>query len=551
MKLFSLNKHAVRFSLGIVATFLAASAFALDLPVKNIKKRPFYFYKVEKNVTLDSVVNKLGISRTQILKYNPGAIDGLKKGMNLYFPVDEEGVNYGSKTSYNEYIVKPGDTLFGIASAFKTSHSAILALNPDISEVLVDGQTIIIPVVSKIEDSASDNSIVSDQVSITVAQQVPDEQPRNYKALQNPMKNIDVAICMPFMLEEKPGKAAVHATDFYKGFLLGIDSLSSKYGNPPIRIIAVDTENPEHAFNAFDQYDPILRKMNFLIAPDTPDRLEQLGNIARESGIYVFNPFQVRDTTYLHNPYMIQGNIPVNAMYDKVIKYFMDNLNGATPVFILNQKAHNDKQAFYEVLTAALKHASLKYKTLKYNEILTPEALINNLPPDGVNYLFIPLSGTLDEFKNMSEALLKYQQEAKTREKPGVVKLFGYPEYIRFDGLSLDQLKQLNTTFYSRFFSDTNSASAQKIRNSFFDRYGTKFPEGVPNQALYGFDMAEWILSLASQGFINHWSISNAILDNGSQMTYRLQSLDNGGFVNDAVYFITLSENADPKVEIY
>ena len=44
MKLFSLNKHAVRLSLGVVATFLAASAL-VQSPCQEHKKR--HFYKAE------------------------------------------------------------------------------------------------------------------------------------------------------------------------------------------------------------------------------------------------------------------------------------------------------------------------------------------------------------------------------------------------------------------------------------------------------------------------------------------------------------------------
>ncbi|MBD5177977.1 MAG: LysM peptidoglycan-binding domain-containing protein [Bacteroidales bacterium] len=76
-------------SLALTAAMMCFSASALDLPIKKVKGQQFYVYEVRKGDSVFGVSKKLGITTEEIIKHNASAVNGIKKGMKLYFPVEE------------------------------------------------------------------------------------------------------------------------------------------------------------------------------------------------------------------------------------------------------------------------------------------------------------------------------------------------------------------------------------------------------------------------------------------------------------------------------
>lgn len=532
------------------------SAFAIDLPTCKVKGKEYYYYKVEKGETIYSITHRLGVTHSEIVKYNPSVVDGVKAGQTLYFPVDEFGDGYGTVAGTVNHLVRKGDTLFGLSGKYGVSPEAILALNPGADKGIKIGETLRIPIVG--DDAAHANIGTSTEIK-SDTNEVPEvvfDNPAEIKPV-NPELNVEpgteynpdsrelsVVVCLPFMLgTENAPRAAVYATDFYRGMLVGIDSLRSEYGNPRIRITAIDSDDPGQPFNALTSKAETFRTADIIVTSDNIDRLEQLGAFGRENHVYVFNPFQARDTTCLTNPYMIQGNILQPEMFDKSIGYFVDHLDGAVPVFLDNEKGAKDKQGFVDALRTRLAEKGIDYKTLNYNGTMTSSAMLDKLPIDEgtVDYVFVPMSGSLGEFSKFATALVRYNNEVESGETPGRVRLFGYPEYTRFSGDPLEKIHSIETTFYSRFYNDADATETKAIGDSFIHWFGTGLPDGVPNQALYGFDVARWLLSLASQGNVERSDIAESVTDNGAQMNYQFLDVPGGGFVNMSMYIVTLT----------
>lgn len=75
--------------LAIVAMLaVCASATALDLKTKKVKGVEYYYYKVKKGESLYGISKSLGISVEDIVTANPFAVDGVRKGDILLFPVE-------------------------------------------------------------------------------------------------------------------------------------------------------------------------------------------------------------------------------------------------------------------------------------------------------------------------------------------------------------------------------------------------------------------------------------------------------------------------------
>lgn len=465
---------------------------AIDLSVKKIDGVEYYCYKVVKGDTMYSLPDKLGITYETLKEYNPGLADGLKKGMKIYFPKDLSTANQTQNES-NEVVPIVIDDL---------------TLTPIDAEVSIKDEPV--------------------------------------------QRELKVVVCQPFILDENPsGKTGTYATDFYRGLLMGIDSLHQTYGHPQIKITAIDCGNPDGPFDALKKHRNDFTEADVIVAPDALNRLLDLGKLGRANNVYVLNIFQSRDTTYNSNPYMIQGNIPTERMYAKAADWFVENLNGATPVFLDNTKSKRDKQAFVELLIRQLTRQGIDFKTVNFENTLTLPVLTSKLEEVTGDIVFIPTSGSLADFQKFATALNNYKSTlAQDFENNITIRLFGYPEYIRFSGDNLDKLRSIGTSYYTRFYNDPSSVATAKIKRSYLTRYGTALPEGVPNQALYGFDVARWLLNLASLNDVSREALESSAFDNGSQSSYILMPVEGGGMVNDVLEIVTLSTNNNPEVSI-
>lgn len=151
---------------GYVMVPSAAAALAA-LPTAQVKGRTCYYYDVQPKESIYGVSEKLGITREDILRYNPSAADGLKPKMRLFFPVDEfEGANKrGVISGATTHVVKKGETLYGIARKYGMSPDDLAKMNPDVADGLRAGDilTLTMPVGSaKIDHEASSEPIMVD-----------------------------------------------------------------------------------------------------------------------------------------------------------------------------------------------------------------------------------------------------------------------------------------------------------------------------------------------------------------------------------------------------
>ena len=98
-------------------------------------------YIVKKGDTLYGISNQYGVSVTELAELNKVTAATLKEGQSLKIP-KKEGINPDNMFLYT---VKKGDTLYGIAKKYGTTVSAIKNINYLTSDNLVLGQVIRIP----------------------------------------------------------------------------------------------------------------------------------------------------------------------------------------------------------------------------------------------------------------------------------------------------------------------------------------------------------------------------------------------------------------------
>lgn len=115
-------------------------------------------YVVKRGDTLYGIANKYGVDVNELKNYNNLVGDSLIIGQEIFIPkgqIVEDIVG----TNYDTYIVKRGDTLYGIANQFGINIDDIRNLNNLSTDVLAIGQKILIPSSSGVIDTEITNYI--------------------------------------------------------------------------------------------------------------------------------------------------------------------------------------------------------------------------------------------------------------------------------------------------------------------------------------------------------------------------------------------------------
>lgn len=406
------------------------------------------------------------------------------------------------------YIVKNKDTFYSIAREYGISVEALEAANPDVIS-LRKGMELIIP-------KSGD---------------VTDENPVDIGTGFEPVEGVSevsgsmtIAVTLPFMLSnEEQSRQAQLYTEFYKGFLVAVDSMRNC--GTAINILTFDSSDAAGIAGIIAN--PQLAEANLIIASDNEEQLGVLADYGRTYNINVLNLFVVKDEAYLTNPQLMQGNIPHHDMYRKAINGILKTLGSHTPVILTRNNGEKDKEEYVEMLKVELASRGTEYKEIFFDGTMSASAM-DDLDING-QYAFIPNSGKQVELNRVLPAIIEFKEKSLN---PDPVKVFGYPEWITFRGETLANMHKANTTVYSRFFTDPDDGAVKSVEKKYVDWYGTPMANFMPRQGLFGFDAGMFIINWLRSG--NETPVKWEGVQNG----FDFDKLPAGGNVNSKLYFI-------------
>lgn len=581
----------VKICLAAVCMTLSVMAFAdalSELPVKTINGVKYHTYTVARYETVYSLCKRFGVTREEMLKYNPSVADGLKAGQGLRFPVDKnanqflnrpiehlkppvnnenavspadnskpveqfktsvadsgdtmlyevqpmesaygiskrfgmtldeffrmnpgvarEGVKAGeyvkvkkqgavaagSEDSENldkgelqqgsKYKVERGDTFSSLSRRFNVTVAEIQAVNPDVV-MLRAGDIINIPVKNEYADSQLSSEDVQEEGPIEplTQQEQPVETYPKFEAQQS--DEIVVALVLPFKLsrEEKEKPAQLFA-EFYKGFMLAVDSMRAC--GKPVKILAYDTDGTIDGLkDAMRQ--PQLSTAQVIIGPDDEKQLRLLAEYAKENGTTVLNIFAARDDSYLTMDNVLNSIVPHTTMYAKAIQYLLKKFPSVEPVILNRRDGLSDKSEYIDRFKQELDAAGRKYHIIEFERTLAEEDLAG-LSTSG-NYAFLPISSKLSELKAVLPQITMFAANST-----GKSTLWGFPEWLSFRGEVTSGMHKLDTYIFSRFYNTGRvDPMVSNIERQFAKWYGGSMINVIPSQGLYGFDSAMYLL---------------------------------------------------------
>jgi hypothetical protein len=334
---------------------------------------------------------------------------------------------------------------------------------------------------------------------------------------------------LPFMLSaQRPDKQAQLYTEYYRGLLMAADSLRT-YGKPLV-ISAYDTSASIDSVNAILDI-PEVAKSTVIIAPDDDLQLGRIASFAKANGSKVFNVFAVKSTLYCNNSAMMQANIPHSDMYDTAVAGLLNEYPDYTPVLLIPQEGgKTDKIEFQNRLRTRAAASGRDIVEIKYTGTLKASDL--SALTEGSSYIFVPASGTQTEFSRVIATLKEHKESLIDFNQ---ARLFGYPEWITFRTETLENMRYMNTTIYSRFYNDDSSLRSKSFAADYSRWYGVSLMNAIPVQGILGFDTGMYLIRAIN----DNASFSSTTSYQGVQSDFHFESDgNNAGMVNKALYLI-------------
>ena len=443
------------------------------------------------------------------------------------------------RTAYRNYKheAQRGETYASIAAANGITEEALKAANPDLKKVK-KGKTIVLP-------KPYVERVTGEMATIPIDELRAYYEPRLNDLYDNLVRKkleseVNIAMILPFQLHKSaPPKQAYLYTDFYKGFLMALDSTTT-VSDKQINLKVYDTQ---HNLNVTDSILalPELKSMNIIIAPSEPQQLARMNAYGKANGVPVLNCFTTKNEDYLDNPYVYQVNTPTNELMHRVMTWFDEKFNGYNVIFLEATDAGDNKEMF-EHIRHHIKGKKYSTSSIKVSGDLTYDNISNQMNP-GSKYVFIPSSGD----KNLLKRFIKALKQVKSERFDCDLSLIAYPEYVLHLKDYQTDLQDVDTYMFSRFFN-AKGFRTRDLESAYKTNFGGEPLQAVPNMAIYGFDVGMYLLkSLGVDGIID----DETPLYKGIQTSFDWERGDNWrGYTNQAIEIVHFSTDHQITVHV-
>ena len=523
----------------------------LKIPQKNAGSGQQTFHTIQAGETLYKLTQRYGVTAQHICKANPGlSAENFRIGQVIVIPAQTES---SEETIINEvksagavssastplkpkcrdmHRVERKETIYSISRLYGITEAELIAANPELrTEKLKKGKFLCIPY-----PSAGNNQKEQEQpVSPTT---IPtDNELFDKSKKENPkISTIKAAVMLPFMTDGSGNRdEQIRMVEYYEGFLMTVDSLKEK--GVSIDIYTYDTYNNTSSVKSILAKDE-MKNMNIIFGPAYPEQVKPVADFAKKNNIRLVIPFTSKGNEVFNNPSIYQINTPQSYLYSEVYEHFTRKFTNANVIFLDAEDGDKDKADFIKGLKEELKGKHIPFTELK-GEAITPESLKGAMNAT-LDNVFIPTSGT-----NIALIKLLPQLIVTLRDNPDYrMQLFGYPEWQTYTNDHLASFYELDTYFYSSFYTNNLFPEAIRFSSAYRKWYSKDMSNTFPKYGMLGFDTGYFFLKGLSQYGSNLEDKLNKVTVTPIQTGFKFERVNNwGGFINRKVFFVHFSKN--------
>lgn len=517
---------------------------ALKIPQKEDNGQPAY-HTIQAGETLYKLTVHYGVSAQDICRANPGlSAKNFRIGQVIAIPakkvVKEEPKPETPPSVKPSEPLKPNcrdmhrvqrkETIYSISKLYGITEEELIAANPELrTKKLKRGKFICIPYAK----ASSDNTNAS-----ATSQAVSDmELFRQNQKESKKYASIKAAVLLPFMTKENGNRdEQVRMVEYYEGFLMAVDSL--KQQGVSVDIHTYDSGNTTATITQLINTKKELKDMDIIFGPLHTDQVKIMADFAKKNKIRLVVPFTSKSDEVFNNPYVFQINTPQSYLFSEVYEHYLRKFPNAHVVFLNADTGDKDKDEFIKGLKEELKNKQITFKELKGAEI-SPEGMKTAVDSLRENVL-IPTSG-----KKIALIKILPQLIITAREHPNYnMRLFGYPEWQTYTDDHLSNFFELDTYFYTSFYTNNLFPAAIKFTSAYRKWYSKDMANTYPKYGMLGFDTAYFFLKgLARYGNHLEEEMNNMTL-NPIQTGFKFERVNNwGGFINRKVFFVRFTKD--------
>ena len=427
--------------------------------------------------------------------------------------------------------VERKETVFSISRKYGITEEELIAANPEIKDKkLKRGKFLCIPYPTSI----SQKPVAPEQpneATMTDAQLFDKNKKESKK-----FASIKAALVLPFNTDGTGKKEEqVRMVEYYEGFLMALDSL--KKTGVSVDLYTYDSGNTQASVKQVLNKAE-LKGMDVIFGPAHADQVKPMADFAQEHNIRLVVPFTSKGEDVFNNPFVYQINTPQSYLYSEVYEHYLRKFPKAHVVFVDAGTGHTDKADFIKGLKEELKNNQITFKELK-GDAINPDGL--KLVVDSLREnVIIPTSG-----RNVALIKILPQLVVTGREHPNYnMKLFGYPEWQTYTDDHLSSFFEMDTYFYSSFYTNNLFPEAVKFIQAYRRWYSKDMANTFPKYGMLGFDTAFFFLQGLHKYGSNFEDNMNQMQVTPIQTGFKFDRVNNwGGFINRKVFFVNFTKN--------
>ena len=513
------------------------------------------FHTIQSGETLYKLSVKYGVSVERICQANPGlsaknfrvdqviAIPPVAKSEQVSAEVIDQLPSSPAKVEKKDESLKPNcrdmhrverkETVYSICKQYGITEEELLAANPEIkNKKLKKGKFLCIPYP---KETATTSTPIQPQTNVdatlTDAQLFDKNKKKNEK-----ISTIKAAVVLPFNTDGTGTRdEQVRMVEYYEGFLMAMDSLKKQ--GISIDLYTYDSGKTASSVNKILNKAE-MKNMDIIFGPAHPEQVKPMAEFAQKHNSRLVIPFSSKGDDVFGNPAVYQINTPQSYLYSEVYEHYLRKFPNAHVIFLDAATGHTDKDDFVKGLKEELKNRQITFKELR-GENINPEGM--KLAVDSLREnVIIPTSG-----KNVVLTKILPQLIVTSREHPNYdMKLFGYPEWQTYTDDHLASFFELNTYFYSSFYTNNLFPAAIQFTNAYRKWFSKDMANTFPKYGMLGFDTAYFFLKGLNDYGSNFEDQVKQMQVTPIQTGFKFDRVNNwGGFINRKVFFVNFTKN--------
>jgi LysM repeat protein len=509
------------------------------------------FHTIQAGETLYQLTVRYGVTASRICAANPGlSADNFRVGQVIAIPTSTSDTSAeqvataavrkdssasttpkqrsGAQTRFRDlHQVEKKETIYSISRLYGITEEELIEANPELrTEKLKKGQFVGIPYAKgTLGSQKAANASPSN-----------DELFSKNKKTATKVSTLKVAVMLPFMTQTAGNREEqARMVEYYEGFLMAVDSLKSR--GTSIDLYTYDTgkdaQSLQEVLNRSE-----LKQMHLIFGPGYSAHVKTVADFAKQHDIRLVVPFTSKNEEVFNNPSIFQINTPQSYLYNEVYEHFTRKFGSTQVIFLDPDTGDKSKQEFIRGLKAELKAQSIPYKEAKGDDI-TPENLAA-LMSRTLDNVFVPTSG-----QNVALIKLLPQLIVTLRDNPEYrIKLFGYPEWQTYTSDHLANFYELDTYFYTSFYTNNLFPAAVNFTSAYHRWYSKTLSNTYPQYSMLGFDTGYFFLKALADYGTNFEERMNKMQVTPIQTGFKFERVGTwGGFVNRKVFFVHFTKD--------